>query len=237
MKPILFILVLLLSSASLKAQDLSRFFDTADTFFMTYVSNGRVDYNTLQEQPEPLHDLMAQLARIKVTSANETMYKAFWINAYNLAVIQGIVERYPIASPLDVTGFFDSIKYEVGSENITLNDIENKKLRAVFDDARIHFVLVCGAKGCPPLIPMAYRTNTLEQQLTEQTTKALNDDGFIQLSRKKVGVSEIFKWYREDFTSTEIKVVDYINRYRKQPISNDLKVVYYPYDWRLNIQE
>ena len=61
MKPILFVLALLLSSVSLKAQDLTRFFDSADAFFATYVSDGRIDYNTLVAQPEPLNTLMEQL--------------------------------------------------------------------------------------------------------------------------------------------------------------------------------
>ena len=125
----------------------------------------------------------------------------------------------------------------MGGANLTLNDIENKKLRAVFDDARIHFVLVCGAKGCPPLIASAYRPETLNKQLTRQTRLALNNEQFIRVAKNKVAVSEIFTWYREDFLSAQKTVLDYINTYRNQPISSDSKLEYYSYDWRLNAQK
>tara|TARA_B100001146_G_scaffold225193_1_gene247562 strand:+ start:46293 stop:47003 length:711 start_codon:yes stop_codon:yes gene_type:complete len=234
MKPILFVLALLLSSVSLKAQDLTRFFDSADAFFATYVSDGRIDYNTLVAQPEPLNTLMEQLATIKVIPANETTYKAFWINAYNLAVIQGIVSAYPLASPLDKEGFFDQTLYVIGGMKLTLNDMENKKLRDRFHDARIHFVLVCGAKGCPPLIAEAYRPKKLETQLRRQATKALNNDAFIKVTTSEIYVSEIFKWYRNDFIKEAPSIISYINQFRKKPINTTLTLKHYPYDWSLN---
>lgn len=214
------------------AQSTSKFFDATDTFLKTYVSKGKVDYKSLHKNPKPLTELLQQAKGISVSKDDANTYQAFWINAYNLAVIQGIVDNYPINSPLDKNGFFDRIKYELGGTKITLNDIENKKLRAVFGDARVHFVLVCGAKGCPPLIPQAYRPETLEAQLQKQTSKALNS-GFIKVEGKKVLLSEIFKWYKEDFVKNGNEI-DFINQFRKDKIDPKLKVSYYTYNWKLN---
>ena len=149
-------------------------------------------------------------------------------------MIKGIVDNYPIKSPLDKKGFFDKTKYELGGTKITLNDIENKKLRAQFGDARVHFVLVCGAIGCPPLIGKAYTASNLEKLLEQQTIKALNNSSFIKVSEKKVALSEIFKWYKEDFVKGGQSEIDFLNTYRKEKVSQDAKVIYYPYDWRLN---
>ena len=33
--------------------------------------------------------------------------------------------------------------------------MENKKLRGIYNDPRFHFVLVCGAVSCPPIINLA----------------------------------------------------------------------------------
>ena len=39
---------------------------------------------------------------------------------------------------------------------MTLNDLENERLRKPYNDPRIHFALVCAAKGCPGLSREAY---------------------------------------------------------------------------------
>ncbi len=236
MKHILFIFItaLFLSTSNSFSQSTEAFFKTADSFFKTYVSNGKVDYKSIEKNPEQLNELLDQAANISVSISEAKEYQAFWINAYNLAVIKGVIDNYPIDSPLDKDGFFDSIKYNLGGTSLTLNDIENKKLRAQFDEPRFHFVLVCGAKSCPPIIAEAYKPSALEKQLQEQTVKALNNPSFIKVSENEVSISEIFKWYNEDFVKNEQTEIGFINQFRKEKIPSNFKVSYYPYNWQLN---
>jgi hypothetical protein len=223
-----------LISAEGWGQTTSEFFDEADAFFNTYVSEGKVNYKGISDDPAHLNSLMKKAAKIKVSKSKPSTYKAFWINTYNLAVIRGIVDNYPLNSPLDVKGFFDTIRYDLGGKSLTLNDIENKELRGVFDEPRFHFVLVCGALGCPPIVSKAYTPAGLEQQLEQQTRSALNDAVFVQVSEDKVGLSEIFKWYREDFTKNGQTELDFINSFRKEAIPANAEIFYYPYNWKLN---
>lgn len=236
MKQLIYILVLSLSfgTASAKAQTLATFFDEADAVFSNFTRNGEVNYAGLKEDPTALNKALATAAQVSVSSANVNSYKAFWINAYNLAVIKGVLDNYPLNSPLDIKGFFDNVAYALGGSNITLNDIENKMLRAKFDDARIHFVLVCGAKGCPPIISESYRPSNLDEKLNAQTVKALNNPSFIQVSDGAVALSEIFKWYKEDFVKNGMDEIDYINQFRNDKISDGSEISYYPYNWSLN---
>ena len=186
------------------------FFTKADAFFNAHVVNGKVDYKGIAADATELDALLSLAADISVNPSEANTYQAFWINAYNLAVIKGIVTNYPINSPLDKAGFFDKTKYNLGGEKITLNAIENNKLRAVFNDARVHFVLVCGAQGCPPLISKAYTPNNVESLLQQQTELAVNNPDFIRIKGKKVGVSEIFKWYQEDFVTQEQTLIGFL---------------------------
>ena len=108
-------------------------------------------------------------------------------NILDEVVIKGIIENYPVKSPLDIKGLFDKTTYAVGGKKITLNDIEHKLLRAQFNnDPRFHFVLVCAGLGCPPIIAEAYMPNTLDAQLTRQTKIALNSDNFIKVPLNSV---------------------------------------------------
>jgi len=231
-----FILMLLCFTSVAQTQNLDTFFETADTFFSTYVKNGKVAYAQLHKNPADLDALIQLAETITVNETDADNYQAFWINAYNLATIKGIVDNYPIQSPLDKNGFFDKIAYNLGGKHITLNDIENKLLRAKFNDARVHFVLVCGAVGCPPLINKAYKPETLDAQLTAQTQKAINGN-FIKVNAKKkrVEVSQIMEWYKDDFVQNGSEI-DFLNQYRTEKIPSKYKLSYFQYNWALNAQ-
>tara|TARA_R110000850_G_scaffold254614_1_gene380177 strand:- start:65109 stop:65822 length:714 start_codon:yes stop_codon:yes gene_type:complete len=233
-KNILLILLLSVSAFVFSQSKTQQYFDKADAFFEQYVSNGKVDYATIKKNPEELNNLMTLAKDIRVEKSNAKTYKAFWINAYNLATIKGVVNNYPLKTVMDVAGFFDKIKYDIAGKSITLNEIENKMLRAEFHEPRFHFVLVCAAKSCPPIINKAYRPETFETQLQEQTVKALNNPDFIKLKEQEVLFSKIMDWYNEDFTRNGQTLIQYTNQYRKNKISEDCKVGFYEYNWQLN---
>lgn len=233
MKPIVLLCSFLITT-SFFAQSPDTFINEADAFFKEYVSNGRVNYKAIQSNPDKLNTLVALGKDVRVTSADAKNYQAFWINAYNVHVIDGIIANYPTKSPLNIKGFFDKTTRDVGGKNITLNDIENKLLRAKFpQEARFHFALVCAGLGCPPIISEAYTPNSLEKQLQRQTVKALNDANFVRVKGSKVQLSQIFEWYKGDFTQGGNEV-DYINKYRKEALPEKSRVSYYSYDWTLN---
>ncbi|MCW5515111.1 DUF547 domain-containing protein [Muriicola sp. Z0-33] len=233
--------IILLSSLFLLAgslsfgQDTTQFFEKSASFFETYVKDGKVAYNEIKSNPGLLNELLKMATSINVTTENPEEYQAFWINGYNLLVIKGIVANYPVKSPLDIDGFFDKDKHAIGGMDISLNDIENQLLRAKFpSEARFHFVLVCAGLGCPPIIDMAYLPSTLNGQLQRQTILSLNNPDFIQLNKNKIKVSQIFQWYKEDFTRENKTLIDFINGYRESKIPTNYRVGYYSYDWTLN---
>lgn len=218
------------------AQNTDTFFKASDAFFKTYVKDGKVNYKAIKKNTAELDKILASTNSITVDKSDANTYQAFWINIYNLSVIKGIVKNYPVKSPLDIKGFFDKTKHNVGGKKITLNDIEHKLLRGQFNsDPRFHFVLVCAGLGCPPIIAEAYMPNTLDKQLDRQTKIALNNDDFIKVNAKKkrVQLSEIMKWYKEDFKQNGNEI-DFINKYREEKIAAKSKISYYPYNWKLN---
>ncbi len=216
------------------SQNTTDFFAKTDTFFRTYVANGKVKYSSVKKDTASLDQLLDMASKISVFKSDSKTYQAFYINAYNLAVIKGIIRQHPVKSPLDIKGFFDKITYTLGGKETTLNDLENKILRKNFpEEARFHFALVCAGLGCPPIINSAYKPAILEQQLQRQTEKSLNDPNFIKVKGNKVQLSEIFEWYKEDFTRNGSEI-DFVNQFRKEKIPAGAKVSYYLYNWSLN---
>lgn len=221
----------------MQAQDLNAFFSQSDTFFKTNVKNGKVAYDNIHKNPDALNSVLAIAKAVKVNESDAKNYQAFWINAYNLSVIKGIIDNYPTKSPLDNSGFFDKTTYNLGGKKITLNDIEHKLLRPKFKDPRFHFVLVCGALGCPPLISKAYLPNTLDAQLEAQTKRAINGTFLkVNTKKKRISASKIMEWYKEDFTMNGTTEIDFINKYRIEQVPAKSKLSYFEYNWNLNIQ-
>ncbi len=224
-----------LSGLSQKNQ-IDLFFNKTDVFMSMNVENGLVKYNSIAENTSQLDDLVNLITSIKAKDVIEKNYqKSFLINAYNILVIKGLIDNSPTKSPTEITGFFDRKKYRVADYGeVTLNQLENELIRKVYRDPRVHFVLVCGAISCPPIIDKAYLPSILETQLTTQTKLAINNSEFIKVKENEVLISEIFKWYNEDFVTKNQTTLDYINQYRTTKISEGLKLGYYPYNWSIN---
>lgn len=215
------------------------FFKDAEAFLQLNVKNGLIDYRGIQEEPDRLNDLVTQIEEISLSEVSPNQKKAFYINSYNILTINSIVENGIPKSPLDVEGFFSGQKHMVAGKKLTLDGLEKETLFPAFPDARMHFVLVCAAKGCPPIRPYAYLPVNLDQQIYKATVSTLNSDYFIRLKpdQGKVLVSEIFKWYESDFLKEADSVIAYINRFRNEKINTNDALNYYSYDWALNIQE
>ncbi len=235
----IFLLVFQLASQVFSQTDFEIIFDKTDGFLQKYVIQGMVDYKSIHAETSRLKMLTSLYAKADLSTASKAERKAFWINAYNVFLIDKIVKHFPVNSPLDIAGLFTNIKQKIAGEYLTLENIEKQKLMAVYKDPRLHFVLVCGALGCPPLADFAYRSKNLDRQIEQRSRKTLNSSTFIRIDaeNKKALISQIFDWYASDFLSKSASVSDYINQYRNNAIPEDYTIDYYNYDWTLNIKK
>ncbi|WP_439883378.1 DUF547 domain-containing protein [Pontibacter sp. MBLB2868] len=214
----------------------NNFYNTASGLLKKYVKNGLVNYKELQKDKATLDRLVQQIGSYDLNKASKSEKKAFYLNAYNLLVLQQVLAHYPLKSVMDVNGFFDKQQFKVAGERLTLNELEKKKLLIPYNDARIHFALVCAASSCPPLLNEAYTPQQVELQLQQQARQTLRNPHFIRINQreKTVLISEIFKWYEPDFLAEAPAVTAYINKFRSTPLPENYKVSYYTYDWSLN---
>lgn len=235
----IFFFVLLMASQVFSQTDFEMIFEKTDAFLQKYVSGGMVDYKSINANQSRIKMLTSLYAKADLSTASNAEKKAFWINAYNLFLIDRIVKNFPVHSPLDIAGLFTNIKQKVAGEYVTLENIEKQKLLSVYKDPRLHFVLVCGAMGCPQLADFAYRSKALDRQIEQRTKKTLNSTAFIRIDteNKKVHISKIFEWYASDFLSKSTSISDYINQYRNNVLPADYSIDYYDYDWNLNVKK
>jgi hypothetical protein len=215
---------------------MDKFFDETDAFLSDNIKDGKVPYKGIKQEPAKLNTLVRMIGEVSLNDVTDAEEKAFYINAYNILTIHSIIDNGIPASPMDVDGFFDGIKHNVAGQKLTLDGLEKETLFPKFPDARIHFAVVCAALGCPQLQPFAYQPEELDQQLDQVTKENLNRDYFTRVNdeEKAVRVSQLFKWYKDDFLKEADSVLAYINKYRDEKISSDYTVDHYDYDWSLN---
>jgi hypothetical protein len=235
-KTTFFFLLLFLIGKSSYGSSNDEFFRKTDSFLKKYVSDGSVAYKAIRQNSTGIEALYREIGGIDLASFSDSEKKAFYINAYNIAVIYQVVKYYPLKSPLDHSGFFNQVKHKVAGQNLTLDELEMKKLLQPYGDARIHFALACAAKSCPPLASFAFVPEKLDQQLTERTMLSVNSRDWLKINHKekRIGLSKIFDWYKKDFGTSEKSVLDWVNQYRKEKIPSDYSVGYYDYNWALN---
>ena len=209
------------------------FYSESDFFLDKYVAKKGFDYDRLlANEDSVLLDAIIQKGKYQYSIVEDQHEQiATLINLYNLLVIQKIARNFPIQSPMDVPNFFDDKIVNLGGADYSLNEIENDLIRDTFKDPRIHFALVCGAISCPPIKKFAYKGEALEEQLNQVTKSALNDPEFIWVENKTLQLSQIFNWYKVDFPKDQI---EWINQYREDPISKNIDIKYYNYNWSIN---
>ena len=232
----LIFVVLLFSATSAFSFEVNTFLKKTDTFFKKYVANGSVAYKSIAKNITEIEELYGEVGSADLANLDDNTKKSFYINAYNIIAIYWVVKHYPLMSPLDESGFFDKVKHKVAGEEMTLNGLEINKLITAYNDARFHFALACAAKSCPPLASFSYMPATLDKQLDERATAALNNPGWLKINdaQKKVEFSKIFDWYKKDFTADGKSEIEWVNQFRKEKIPTTYSVGYYEYDWRLN---
>ena len=202
-----------------------------DSFLKANVKDGLVNYKAVKENPAALNAILNQLNRAQLFKGDAE--KAFLLNAYNVFVIKGIVDYYPVEGPLKIDGFFDTKTFKLRGQAVTLNGVEKKMLYPQFPDARLHFALVCAAIDCPKLASYAYVADSLDAQLEKQTRSVINDPTFIRLDGPHAKVSQIFDWYADDFGGKE-NVIPFTQKYLLKKVKLNPTYSFYEYDWSLN---
>lgn len=183
----------------------------------------------------------------KITAVDPRDYsraeqKAYWLNLYNALTLQLILANYPVDSieniPGPGAGPWDKKIAKVAGEDISLNDIENRILRPIWQDHKVIFGLACAGLGCPNVQPLAFTADNCQDLLKESGREFVNNSRGVDLKNGELHASKLFDWYKVDFAKNDKDLLKVFARYME-----DNKALYllgftgtiqYAHDWRLN---
>ena len=207
----------------------------------------RVDYAAVSSDDQmALEDYLQRLSTTKVTALNRAEQQAFWINLYNALTVMVILDYYPVASirEIDISpglfadGPWGKTLIQIEGEQISLDDIEHRILRPIWNDPRIHYAVNCASVGCPDLLDRAYRAADMDATLTANAIAYINSPRGVDLAEGGLVVSSIYDWFEADFGGNEAGVIAHLKKYangeRLVALKKAVGIDGYVYDWKLN---
>ncbi|MFT5685065.1 MAG: hypothetical protein ACI8RZ_006011 [Myxococcota bacterium] len=174
---------------------------------------------------------------------------AFLVNAYNAAVVAGVLRNREAASVMDVSaglfpsggaGFFLGQTFRIDAEWVTLYHLEHQYLLGAFEEPLIHAGLNCASTGCPPL--RYYSASKVDEELAESMRDFLASDQGIRPIEGGYEVTELMSWYEDQFIdwSDATDLCGYMADYTEGAVSEWLAeqepcaLTFFTYDWSVN---
>lgn len=210
-----------------------------------YVSKSGVDYASWTENAGDrgaLAGYLASLQRVLPSQLDRFDALAYWINLYNAATLDLVLDHYPVKSIKDIGAPLSSPwKKEIATvegKPLSLHQIENDVIRPTFLEPRVHFALNCASRSCPALRFEAYEGAVLDAQLDEQTSAFLANASTNYVDERGVlHLSQLFNWYASDFKKAKGSVPEFVAPYLpafETLQGKDIPIQHEEYDWALN---
>lgn len=204
----------------------------------------RFDYGGLKENAADNAKLTAYIegfADLDMDALSEDEQFAAYANAYNALTIDHMIGRYPVKSIRSgyIVGPWKRVKMTIDGEELSLDAIEHDVLREEWDEPRVHYAVNCASIGCPNLQAKAWLAETLDADLDAAARDFVNHPRGVTI-RKRGGlqVSEIYKWFREDFGGSEQGVIEHLLQYAEPELAIQIRanadIKKHDYDWGVN---
>jgi hypothetical protein len=221
-------------------------------FLERYVVTGPKGVNLVRYQEVSTADekrLQAYLDRLQevpVRSLSRDQQFPYWVNLYNALTVHLILEHYPVETIKDIdispglfsAGPWDKKLVTIEGKQLSLNDIEHRILRPIWEEPRIHYAVNCASMGCPNLRRQAYTAQNTEAMLQAGAEEYINHPRGVQIDDGELIVSSIYTWFTEDFGGSDASVIEHLQQYAHDELKSRLadfrNIDDDRYDWSLN---
>jgi hypothetical protein len=195
------------------------FHDKCASILKEFVNDdGAVDYSELRRKRLQLKRLLQEFDELEPSEYKAWPKEdkiAFWINVYNIQMLNVIVENYPINASRILTifwgpysirhikGIWTDYKVMIMDEEFTLQEIERRFFQREFNEPRAFLAITYASMSGPRLRNEPYHGYKLEEQLNDQVRQFLSSvNGFrIDRDEQTVYLSAIFEptWHGDEF--------------------------------------
>jgi len=206
-----------------------------------------VDYaHITRTDVDLLKNYVKNMTEINIDNYNRREQLAYWINLYNALTVQIVTNYYPVTSIQEINispGLFSVGPWganiiTIKDTALTLDDINNRIIRPIWNDPRTHYALNNATIGAPNLSKKVFEGSLLEEQLNNAASTYINSLRGVNAIEEKLIISKLYDWYEEDFGGTKQDVIIHLTTFAKAPLKSQLKhtnnIDSYIYNWHIN---
>lgn len=194
---------------------------------------------------------LAALSALEPRSVARAEQLPYWINLYNATTVRVVLNNPGEDSILRMGGSLfrrgpwqDEV-LEISGQALTLDDIEHRILRPIWQDRRIHFAVNCASIGCPNLAPTAFTRDNSDDLMNRTEIDYLTHPRGVEFDADgTLWLSSLFDWYAVDFGDGREEILAYLAKTLRGPqaqlagkLENFDGPIRYRYDWALNRAE
>lgn len=220
-------------------------------FLTRYVTPGDdgvnlVDYARVSPRDRgALQQYIDGLSDTEISGYSRPIQFGYWVNLYNALTVRVVLDHWPVDSIRDIDispglfadGPWKKALVRVEGEDLSLDDIEHRILRPIWQDPRIHYAVNCASIGCPNLQTEAFTAGNRERLLDSAARQYINHPRGVTPTPDGLVLSSIYEWFADDFTA-DGGIIEHLRRYAapdlKARLGSSASVAGYAYDWDLN---
>ncbi|QIA62440.1 DUF547 domain-containing protein [Vibrio astriarenae] len=226
------------NEASLQTIDHQSWQAFLDKYVVVEGEHHLVNYKGISsEDKRELERYVRTLSSLDPRNYSRAEQYAYWVNLYNAITVDLILDSYPVKSITKLGGLFsfgpwgDEVT-RINGKALTLNDIEHRILRPIWDEPRTHYAVNCASLGCPNLQTNAFTAKNTQALLEQAAKEFIISSKGVSFNQGKLTLSEIYDWFAVDF-GTQEQLFEHLAQYRTE-VKGYRGKVSYEYDWSLN---
>jgi Protein of unknown function, DUF547 len=207
-----------------------------------------VNYGALVGQRAKVDGYVATLLAIDPRQLSRNEAHAYWINLYNAKTLAIMLENWPVKTIRDINlgggGFFGKGPWSkklmtVAGSELSLDDVEHRIIRPIFNTPFSHYALNCASYSCPNLMPRAYTAANLKSQMQESATLYINHPRGVLVKDGEITASKIYSWYADDFGGKS-KLKAHWAQFASPELATQIEAASiggYDYNWNANVAQ
>ena len=205
----------------------------------------RVDYSGVSRSDyRAIESYLEYLQSLDPRQLNSLEQKAYWINLYNASTVFLILQEdddlrsiRQIRSGFLTPGPWERKIFSITLQSLSLDDIEHRILRPIWQDSRIHYAVNCASMSCPNLPKTAFTAANVEAMLDSAAREYINHPRAVSRINGTLTLSKIYQWYADDFGESIEDLYNHLRKYASpetQLLLEPFSRPEFEYDWALN---
>ncbi|MFT5209731.1 MAG: hypothetical protein ACI9CE_001453 [Flavobacterium sp.] len=192
-----------------------------------------------------LDSFFQYLQEMPVSKLNRNEQYAYWLNLYNLGLIELLVVKNGLRGKLKKARglpgspgrLWAETRFTVEGQALSLEDVEQKIIFKQWPDPYSLYGLSWGVKGSPAMSKIAFTGKNVHARLKLMGKNYLRKDGILNIKKDKVTLSSLYLWNKASLFQNSDKEIflhlqDLVSANRARSLSRQQNVDRDKFNWR-----